>query len=408
MHFQNDDATIAPALTLSQVIKQTALTFTAPTTLTSISGTAPNMTINGTFPGGGSNAYANWAFILEGTTHAADVQAFICSASTTTTLTCDIPAAVAETFPGIAITGITGTAPGILSFTNTGNNGLTSYSWANFLSFSGPAANLNGTSFQVLSTGLTATTFQVYVAPGGITTTGSSSGVANAAQLLSLATTTYVGTVIPGGAHNGYGHAVRLATTGFVASSGVNNQSGLITYASSATAIATRSTTGVNETQAGSIVSQEVRSSTPITFDSTYNTGSASATDRVALICVPQSLTANPAIICTWTHTGSSGGETMAFQNPITTTSTINGATVTGVGTTGTITGTALTATCDSGTASVTGAVVGHPVAVSSTTGADVGGAFNLRASVTSTGTVTIYVCGTGTPASLAYNVTVF
>lgn len=75
-------------------------------------------------------------------------------------------------------------------------------------------------------------------------------------------------------------------------------------------------------------------------------------------------------------------------------------------GTTGTITGTALTATCDSGTASVTGAVVGHPVGVSSTTGADVGGAFNLRASVTSSNTVTVYICGTGTPPSLAYNVT--
>ena len=77
-------------------------------------------------------------------------------------------------------------------------------------------------------------------------------------------------------------------------------------------------------------------------------------------------------------------------------------------GTTGTITGTALTATCDSGTATVTGAVVGHPVAVSSTTGADVIGAFNVRASVTATGVVTVYVCGTGTPPSLAYNVTVF
>ena len=76
-------------------------------------------------------------------------------------------------------------------------------------------------------------------------------------------------------------------------------------------------------------------------------------------------------------------------------------------GTTGTITGTALTATCDSGTASVTGAVVGAPVVVSSTTGADVGGAFNVRGSVTATGTVTVYVCGTGTPASLAYNVRV-
>ena len=77
-------------------------------------------------------------------------------------------------------------------------------------------------------------------------------------------------------------------------------------------------------------------------------------------------------------------------------------------GTTGTITGTALSASCDSGTVTVTGAVVGHPVAVGSTTGVDVGGAFDLRASVTATNTVTVYVCGTGTPASLAYNVTVF
>lgn len=77
-------------------------------------------------------------------------------------------------------------------------------------------------------------------------------------------------------------------------------------------------------------------------------------------------------------------------------------------GVTGTITGTALTASCDSGTVMVPGAVVGHPVAVASTTGADVGGAFYLRASVTSTNTVTVYVCGTGTPSSLAYNVSVF
>lgn len=30
-----------------------------------------------------------------------------------------------------------------------------------------------------------------------------------------------------------------------------------------------------------------------------------------------------------------------------------------------------------------------------------------LRGSVTSTGVVTVYVCGTGTPSSLAYNVVV-
>jgi len=77
-------------------------------------------------------------------------------------------------------------------------------------------------------------------------------------------------------------------------------------------------------------------------------------------------------------------------------------------GTTETIRGTALSASCDSGTVKVAGAIVGHPVIASSTTGLDVGGAFNLRASVTSEGTVTVYICGTGTPMSLAYNVTVF
>jgi hypothetical protein len=76
-------------------------------------------------------------------------------------------------------------------------------------------------------------------------------------------------------------------------------------------------------------------------------------------------------------------------------------------GTTGTITGTVLASTCDSGAVTVTGATVGMPVSVSSTTGADVGGAFNLRGSVTAANTVTVYVCGTGTPASLAYNVVV-
>jgi hypothetical protein len=56
----------------------------------------------------------------------------------------------------------------------------------------------------------------------------------------------------------------------------------------------------------------------------------------------------------------------------------------------------------------VTGASVGSPVAVSSSTGQDLGAAFNVRASVPSPDTVTVYVCGTGKPPSLAYNVTVY
>jgi hypothetical protein len=97
-------------------------------------------------------------------------------------------------------------------------------------------------------------------------------------------------------------------------------------------------------------------------------------------------------------------------NGPVTATSFINpgSSTLLLTGTTGTITGTSLSASCDSGTVSITGAAVGHPVSVSSTTGADVGGAFNIRGSVTATNMVTVYVCGTGTPASLAYNIIVF
>lgn len=76
--------------------------------------------------------------------------------------------------------------------------------------------------------------------------------------------------------------------------------------------------------------------------------------------------------------------------------------------TTSVLTGIALTATCESVAVTVTGAVVGHTVSVSSTTGVDIGGPFNIRASVTATNAVTVYVCGTGTPASLAYNVSTY
>ena len=76
-------------------------------------------------------------------------------------------------------------------------------------------------------------------------------------------------------------------------------------------------------------------------------------------------------------------------------------------GTTSTITGTSLSNSCDTGTVAATGAVVGMPVIVSTTDGSDVGGAFNVRGAVTSSNTVTVYVCGTGTPPSKAYNVRV-
>ena len=81
-------------------------------------------------------------------------------------------------------------------------------------------------------------------------------------------------------------------------------------------------------------------------------------------------------------------------------------------GATSTITGTSLTNACDTGTAAVTGAVVGHTVGVSTTDGTDVGANFTLRASVTSTNTITVSVCNptavAATPPSKAYTVTTY
>lgn len=76
-------------------------------------------------------------------------------------------------------------------------------------------------------------------------------------------------------------------------------------------------------------------------------------------------------------------------------------------GSTTLIEGALLKESCVSGVARVTGALVGMPVLVSTADGSDVGGAFNVRASVTSNGTVTVYVCGTGKPAAKTYNVRV-
>jgi len=76
--------------------------------------------------------------------------------------------------------------------------------------------------------------------------------------------------------------------------------------------------------------------------------------------------------------------------------------------TTAVLEGTTLRSSCESTSVRVAGSMVGSPVAVSSTTGTDLGAAFNLRATVTSPNTVTVYVCGTGTPPSLRYNVKVY
>jgi hypothetical protein len=77
-------------------------------------------------------------------------------------------------------------------------------------------------------------------------------------------------------------------------------------------------------------------------------------------------------------------------------------------GATGSIGGGALTASCASGTATVTGAATGAHY-VSASPSVDITGgnttAFSVLAYVSSSSTVTVRVCGTGTPTSTTYNV---
>jgi hypothetical protein len=71
------------------------------------------------------------------------------------------------------------------------------------------------------------------------------------------------------------------------------------------------------------------------------------------------------------------------------------------------INGKVLDSSCISGTARVEKAMVGMPVIVSTADGSDLGGRFNVRGSVSKNNIVTVYICGTGTPPSKAYNVRV-
>jgi hypothetical protein len=110
---------------------------------------------------------------------------------------------------------------------------------------------------------------------------------------------------------------------------------------------------------------------------------------------------------CTTTVTAtlplvSSGGTTPTISCPncVTTPSL--------AGTTASIGGSLLVAgSCTSGTTTVTGATVGHPVSVSASDGSLPNGLIILSAAVTSSNTVTVQLCATGsvTPSANTYNV---
>ncbi len=253
VNLQNTNPTIYPAKILTQAIKQTALTFTQGSTITSISGTAPNMTLNGTFAGGGSNAYQNWAFTFLNTTNGGNVGTWIITGSTTTTMTFSNAAGSAETLP-------------------------------------------------------------------------------SGAQVSSVAGTNYVGS-ITGGANNAYAGTIFVTTSGFT--NGGNNQQTAI-YASNTSAVATTNTLGVNETNAGSIVTNQVNSAPPFIQSGTYSAGGASLTDQWVWTQVLGGLTTNPTSTYTLGHLGSNGAATVNIPYPINAASVASTGAVSG--TTGTFT----------------------------------------------------------------------
>lgn len=78
-------------------------------------------------------------------------------------------------------------------------------------------------------------------------------------------------------------------------------------------------------------------------------------------------------------------------------------------GVTGSIGGSALAASCATGTATVNGATTSMAALANAVTASapDTTGAFRITAQVTSSNTVTVSVCGTGTPTASTYNVRV-
>lgn len=110
-------------------------------TLTAVAASSGNTAVfTGTITGGGSNAFAGFSFVIAGFTNASNNGTFICTASTTTTLTLENEFAVAETHAATAQsvegTGVyTGTITGggsnafagetflVAGFTNAQNNG---------------------------------------------------------------------------------------------------------------------------------------------------------------------------------------------------------------------------------------------------------------------------------------------
>ena len=144
--------------TLTQAIQQTAQTFTIGSiafTPQTTSGTPPETVLNGTFTGGTSNGYKNWAFTISGAFNGGNNGTFICAASTGTTLTFVNAKGAAETSPsGATAVSSASTTSYVGTYSFGGFNGLAGEDHIATSGFTN--AGNNSTTLQVLANSLTA------------------------------------------------------------------------------------------------------------------------------------------------------------------------------------------------------------------------------------------------------------
>lgn len=137
---------------LGTVFTLTSVAASSPAALT-LSAAAVNGVYTGTITGGGSSAFAGKTFIITGFTNAVNNGTFVCTASTTTTLTLVNINSVAETHAGVA-TPEYGTAVYTGTITGGGSNAFAGETFT-VAGFTG--ANNNGTFIATASTTTTLT-----------------------------------------------------------------------------------------------------------------------------------------------------------------------------------------------------------------------------------------------------------
>lgn len=175
-----NEITPGTALTLSAVAASSPGSFTL--SAVAASGAAGTAVYTGTITGGGSNAFEGYNFTVAGFDNAVNNGTFLCTASTTTTLTLINPNAVADTHAATAAAQ-EGTAQYTGTITGGGSNafaGLT-FTVTGFV-----AANNNGTFICTAST----TTILTLANPGATAVTAA--GTATSQEIVGGNALTYV------------------------------------------------------------------------------------------------------------------------------------------------------------------------------------------------------------------------